>query len=68
MKFDEHPDATNLKLIAIGKVYVAFTHSNPTNHMMLFMEKIVEIIEEYDSDMFAFIGRLVASLQDENKT
>ncbi len=67
MKFDEYPDPTNLKLIAIGKVYISYTHNNPTEDMTLFMEKIVEIIEEYDSDIFAFIGRLVASLQENKK-
>ena len=65
MEFDEYPDITDYKLKALGKVYVAYTHSNPTAETMLFMEKTMDIIEEFAEDVLAYIGRFAAEMMKE---
>ncbi len=67
MKIDEYPDITDYKLKAIGKVYVSYTHNNPNPDMELFMENIVEIIEEFAQDTLAFIGRFAAMMMEKDK-
>ncbi len=39
------------KIVAIGKIYISFTHHNPTKDMALFMERVIDIIEELVQDI-----------------
>ncbi|KKN83050.1 hypothetical protein LCGC14_0303160 [marine sediment metagenome] len=55
MNIDEYPDLTNLKLIAIGKAYISRTHQNSD---AVPLQRAVEIIEEYNASVLAFIKRL----------
>ncbi len=66
MIFDEYPDITNYKLKAIGKLYVSYTHNNPTQDMTLFMEKAVDIIEEFNEDVLKFINILIEKIKKED--
>ena len=67
MNFDEYPDITDYKLKALGKVYVAYTYYNPTRDMQLFMEKTMDIIEEFSQDVLAFVGRFAALMMKEKE-
>lgn len=56
---------TNLKLMAIGKVYVTYTHNNPSRDTTLFMEKVVDILEELAEDVIIFAEALEAKANDQ---
>ena len=62
-----YPDITDYKLKAIGKVYVSYTHNNPSRDTTLLMEKVVEILEEFAEDVHAFVGRFAAEMLKEKK-
>jgi len=60
-------EITDYKLKAIGKVYVSYTHNSPSRDTTLFMEKVVEILEEFTEEIIAYVETVIIEMRDSTK-